>query len=99
MIDFPYSYTGGGYYRLKGIPKGELAPMLHGMDAIKEAMRLQEEATRAEMSAPGPEHDLNCGAHPFNFFCSCHVENGPSEWPPEGVCGDCGNYLQHCACT
>lgn len=40
---FPYEYTGGGYFRKKGFAKGnpatgekgEKAPILHGMDAIK----------------------------------------------------------------
>lgn len=27
---FPYDYVGGGYYRLKGVPRGEAAETLHG---------------------------------------------------------------------
>ena len=32
---FPFQYTGCGYFRLKGYPKGEIAPILHGMEAIE----------------------------------------------------------------
>jgi len=32
---FPFEYSGGGYFRLKGVPKGEPAKILHGEEAIK----------------------------------------------------------------
>lgn len=32
---FPYEYASGGYFRLKGVPKKEKAPILHGEEAIK----------------------------------------------------------------
>lgn len=32
---FPFEYVGGGYYRRKGIPKGQVAEILHGMQAIE----------------------------------------------------------------
>ena len=32
---FPYEYSGGGYFREKGVPKGKTAEILHGMEAIK----------------------------------------------------------------
>ena len=31
---FNYEYKGGGYFRLKGIPKNKVAPILHGEEAI-----------------------------------------------------------------
>jgi hypothetical protein len=39
---FPFEYVGGGYFREKGVPKGQSAKILHGMEAIKfvvEAMK------------------------------------------------------------
>lgn len=27
---FPFDYQGGGYYRLKGVPKNTPAPIIHG---------------------------------------------------------------------
>ena len=32
---FPFEYITTGYFRAKGYPKGEKAPMLHGMNAIR----------------------------------------------------------------
>jgi hypothetical protein len=32
---FPFKYSGGGYFRKKGVPKGESAQVLHGEEAIK----------------------------------------------------------------
>ena len=32
---FPFDYVGGGYFRRKGVPKGETAETLHGMDAAR----------------------------------------------------------------
>jgi len=32
---FPFEYQGGGYFRMKGVKKGESAPILHGMEAIE----------------------------------------------------------------
>lgn len=40
--DFPFEYQGGGYFRRKGVPKGEKAEMLHGeqvVDYIFNALR------------------------------------------------------------
>lgn len=31
---FPFEYKGGGYFRLKGVPKEKKAPILHGEEAI-----------------------------------------------------------------
>jgi len=32
---FPFEYRGGGYFRLKGVPKGVDAEILHGMQAVE----------------------------------------------------------------
>lgn len=32
---FPFTYVGVGMFRKKGFPEGEVAPILHGMEAIK----------------------------------------------------------------
>jgi preprotein translocase subunit SecB len=32
---FQYEYKGGGYFRLKGVPKNKVAPILHGEEAVK----------------------------------------------------------------
>lgn len=32
---FPFEYQGGGYFRRKGVPKGEVADTLHGQQAIE----------------------------------------------------------------
>ncbi len=32
---FPYEYVSTGYFRQKGVPKGESAELLHGMQAIE----------------------------------------------------------------
>ena len=32
---FPYQYMGGGWFRERGIPNGEVADMLHGEHAIE----------------------------------------------------------------
>lgn len=32
---FPYDYQGGGYFRMRGVPKGETAPILHGQQAVE----------------------------------------------------------------
>lgn len=32
---FPYSYQGGGYFRMNGMKKGEVAPILHGEQVIE----------------------------------------------------------------
>lgn len=32
---FPFEYSGGGYFRLKGVPVGKNAEILHGMEAIE----------------------------------------------------------------
>jgi hypothetical protein len=34
-IEFPFTYVGGGYFRLASVPKGTSAPMLHGDQAVK----------------------------------------------------------------
>jgi hypothetical protein len=31
---FNYEYKGGGYFRLKGVPKNKPAPILHGEESI-----------------------------------------------------------------
>jgi hypothetical protein len=33
---FPFEYVGGGFFRAKGIPKGEEAPMLHGSEVLEQ---------------------------------------------------------------
>ena len=33
---WPYEYVGGGYYRQKGIPKGQHAQVLHGQEVIQD---------------------------------------------------------------
>jgi hypothetical protein len=32
---FPFEYAGGGYFREKGVPNGEKAKIIHGMEAVK----------------------------------------------------------------
>lgn len=32
---FPFEYQGGGYFRLKGVPKNTPAKIVHGEEAIK----------------------------------------------------------------
>jgi len=32
---FPFEYSGGGYFRQKGIPVGETAAILHGNEAAE----------------------------------------------------------------
>jgi hypothetical protein len=32
---FPFEYIGGGYFRLNTVPAGEVAPILHGEQAIE----------------------------------------------------------------
>ena len=32
---FPFEYSGGGYFRRKGVPKGDVADILHGMQAVE----------------------------------------------------------------
>ncbi len=32
---FPFTYSGGGYFRKNGFKKGETAPILHGNQAIE----------------------------------------------------------------
>ena len=37
MIDeFPFEYKGGGYWRHKGVPKGDKAEILHGEQVLEE---------------------------------------------------------------
>lgn len=31
---FPFEYVGGGYFRRKGVPKGQTAEMLHGEQVV-----------------------------------------------------------------
>lgn len=31
---FPYEYVSGGYFRRKGIKRGKIANIIHGMEAI-----------------------------------------------------------------
>ena len=33
---FPYEYVGGGYFRLKGVPKNTSAPIIHGEKIMQE---------------------------------------------------------------
>lgn len=43
---FPFEYKGGGYFRMRGVPEGKSAEILHGMEAIKylyEAMSKSKE--------------------------------------------------------
>jgi len=35
MRKFPFEYKGAGYFRLTGVPKGEPAPILHGMQIVR----------------------------------------------------------------
>lgn len=32
---FPFEYSGGGYFRKKGVKEGVSAEILHGMEAVK----------------------------------------------------------------
>lgn len=32
---FPFVYAGGGYFRQKGVKKGQPAPILHGREAVE----------------------------------------------------------------
>lgn len=33
--EFPFTYAGGGYFRMKGVPKGAPAPILHGIEVLE----------------------------------------------------------------
>lgn len=35
LSEFPFEYVGGGYFRRKGVPKGEVADMLHGQQVVE----------------------------------------------------------------
>jgi hypothetical protein len=35
--EFPFEYIGGGYWRKRGVPRGEKAEILHGDEAIERA--------------------------------------------------------------
>ena len=43
---FNYEYAGGGYFREKGIKKGDTAKILHGMQAIEHLHKLMKEEVR-----------------------------------------------------
>ena len=32
---FPFEYQGGGYFRRRGVPKGESADIIHGEQAVR----------------------------------------------------------------
>lgn len=36
-----YEYAGGGWFRLKGVPRGTPAPMLHGPEVLERAKALE----------------------------------------------------------
>jgi hypothetical protein len=35
---FPYEYKGGGYFRRKGVKKGEVAEIIHGDEIVKKVI-------------------------------------------------------------
>lgn len=45
ILNFPFEYKGGGYFREKGVPKGEPAKVLHGDHAIEAAIKHATENT------------------------------------------------------
>jgi hypothetical protein len=45
-MNFPYSYVGGGYFRRKGVPVGQKAEIVHGMEAIERAWEMAIESVR-----------------------------------------------------
>lgn len=47
-----FEYTGGGYYRKKGVPRGESADMLHGSEIQQ---LLQEALSKANESKTGEQ--------------------------------------------
>jgi hypothetical protein len=46
--DFPFEYTGGGFFRQKGIPVGESADMRHGEEIVEEAIKYAQAAFSTE---------------------------------------------------
>ena len=42
---FPFEYQGGGYFRRKGISKGQKAEILHGEEAVRFMYELQKGLT------------------------------------------------------
>jgi len=44
---FPFEYMGGGYFRRKGVPKGQPAEMLHGMEVVEYLYAQLEASKRA----------------------------------------------------
>ncbi len=45
---FPYKYVGGGYFRLKGVPKNVSAPILHGEEVLREFLAHAEKEKQKE---------------------------------------------------
>lgn len=40
---FPYEYKGGGYFRKRGVERGESAPILHGQQALDYLFKKMQE--------------------------------------------------------
>lgn len=51
---FPYKYVGGGYFRLKDVPKNTPAPILHGEDVLREFLaHLEKEKSKENLTSSG----------------------------------------------
>lgn len=52
-----FEYVGGGYYRLKGVPKGKTALIIHGPELLKQAQQLEETVKflRKELKSMNPD--------------------------------------------
>lgn len=45
-LGFPYEYVGGGYFRLKSVPRGKPAPLLHGNEVVTAVFEWAETAVK-----------------------------------------------------
>jgi hypothetical protein len=67
-MNFPYEYSGGGYFRRTGVSKGVTAPILHGMQAIERAVA----STRISYEGGLPKYR--------DYFLTEQVINGKEIW-------------------
>ena len=70
---FPFEYRGGGYFRLKGVPVGKNAEILHGMEAVeylykkmikRDKIFFGEIPIRTEIVVLGPDAPRGSGCLP-----------------------------------
>jgi hypothetical protein len=87
-LGFPFEYVGGGYWRKRGVPRGEKAETLHGDEAIEKARaELVEEIERLRELAAWFKLRLHA-AHSINGnpegcdYASCNEAIRKMRWGP-----------------